>query len=226
MWKLPDTFMDSQLSREAITLIERIENCRQQQEEIDNVYKDLCETYSKEMNKWFKHTNVHPGAKKKLRRSMKPFWNEKLHELWVILCNWEKLFLKSTGNQRAETRHDFKMAQNKFDREYRKAERKYKWNKQVEIETVNTSDPRKFWQTLKELGPRKKSNIPFEVYVNEENSELSNSLRDILNKWKCEFEHLYTFIPETGDFDDIFYTQMLKEKNRRGKWWLFEWFES
>ena len=39
-------------------------------------------------------------------------------------------------------------------------------------------------------------------------------MRDILNKWKCEFEHLYTFTLEKGDFDDIFYTQMLREKNR------------
>ena len=41
------------------------------------------------------------------------------------------------------------MAQNTFDKEYRKAERMYKLNKQVEIKTINTSDPRKFWQSLK-----------------------------------------------------------------------------
>ena len=111
------------------------------------------------MNTWFKYTNVHPGAKKKLRRCLKPFWNDNLQELWMVLCRKERPCLKTQGNHRAGKRHEFKLAQKQFDREYRKAERTFMLNKQIEIEAVNTSDPKKFWQTLKQLGPSKKRYI-------------------------------------------------------------------
>ncbi len=35
------------------------------------------------------------------------------------------------------------------------------------IDNLSTSDPKKFWETLKNLGPRKATNIPLEV-VDEE----------------------------------------------------------
>ena len=60
----------------------------------------------------------------------------------------------------------FVVARHTFDREYRKAERKYICGKMLDIDTICVNDPNKFWDCLKKLGPHRKSFIPLEIYDN------------------------------------------------------------
>ena len=99
------------------------------------------------MNRLLQSKNVHPKVYKRFKRSTKPFWNDNLSSLWKTLCEKEKLFLLCSDRRR------------RFDREYRKAERKYRQNKIDEIDNYCTSDPNKFWDSIKRLGPTKKSGI-------------------------------------------------------------------
>ena len=48
------------------------------------------------------------------------------------------------------------------------------------IESLQTNDPKQFWDQLKSIGPRKKKTIPVEVYVDE--NELNNEPGVVINK--------------------------------------------
>ena len=208
---VPEGFLTSDFSTQAILiLLERIELCHARQKEIDDIYKSFCDIYTRERNSWFKWKNVHPLAQKKLKRCLKPFWNTNLQALWDILCEKEKVFVTALGNDRNRKRHDFKLAQNNFDREYRRSERAFRYSKQMEIESVSTSDPKKFWQTLKNLGPQKKCHIPFEIY--KDNCEISNDFNDVMATWKEGFQNLYAFVPLPDEFNDTFYEHILQQK--------------
>ncbi len=205
-----DNFLGTEQGRiNLLKLIDDIENVRAQQDEIDSIYEMFCEMYHKEMNEWFQKKNVYPRAKKRLYRCSKPFWNEDLKLLWNVLCEKEKLYLKSRGNQRMVYRQQFRQAQNNFDKLYRKTERAYKRSKILAIDDICTSDPKEFWKTIKRLGPAKKHNIPFEVY--DDNNEITTEPRFVLNKWKTEFQNLYTFSPLAGVYDDNFYDECVDD---------------
>ncbi len=78
-------------------MIEQIEQLHNSQDEVDNLYAELCDIYYHEMNVWFKCKNIHPCARKRLHRILKPFWNSDLQNLWNELRKAENKFCKSTG---------------------------------------------------------------------------------------------------------------------------------
>ena len=62
--------------------IGKIEQIQSSQKEMDIIYTELCQMYYHEMNVWFKCKNIHPSVRKRLRRSLKPFWATELQCLW------------------------------------------------------------------------------------------------------------------------------------------------
>ena len=209
---LPQEFLNNESARtRLLELIEHIELTRDTQQEIDNIYAEFCETYHTEMNKWLRSKNVHPTAHKRLKRCTKPFWNENLSLLWNVLCEKEKQFLQSKDSRRKFKQKEFYSAQKNFDKVYRKAEHNYKKNKIAEIEHYSSSDPNKFWENIKKLGPYKKKDIPMEVY--DVDGNVVSDLSKVLHKWKEEFESLYNFQPDPGQFDDTFYDECTTKFN-------------
>ena len=65
--------------------------------------------------------------------------------------------------------------------------RKYESDKQTHIEHLRTSDPKKFWNALKNIGPKQTSN----KMINPDGQMTSNK-NDVLNVWKNKFEILYS----------------------------------
>ena len=152
---IPEDFLNNENSRyKLLNLIQDIEHTRGLQNEIDEVYAIFCTLYHDEMNRLLQSKNVHPKVYKRFKRSTKPFWKDHLSSLWKTLCEKEKLFLLCSDRRRRYLQQKFVLAQKKFDREYRKAERKYRKNKIDEIDNYCTSDPNKFWDSIKRLGPR------------------------------------------------------------------------
>ena len=185
----PEGFLGTDVTlRALVDKIEQIEVYRVRKVEIDTVYNDLCKMYHDEMNVWFKFRNVHPYALKKLRKCSKPFWNDELTRLWKILCDAEKPYLKAQGPRRVLLRQQFHEAQTNFNKVYRKAERKFKRDKIIKIESVSTSDPNKFWAYLKKLSPRMKKDIPLEIY--REDGSIENDVVKVLEKWREEYARL------------------------------------
>ena len=85
--KLPENFCESDLAQKAITeLIHRLESRILSQNGIDKAYDDLCAIYYSQMNVFFRSNDVHPCSRKRLHKSIKPFWSDELlYIIWMSL---------------------------------------------------------------------------------------------------------------------------------------------
>ena len=95
-------------------LIEEIVRTRHEQEHIDSTYDTFVDTFQKEMSKLYNSKDIHPSAKKRLRKRSKPFWNDELKSLWNNLCASEKLYLKASGSERSRLLNKFRSDQKLF----------------------------------------------------------------------------------------------------------------
>ncbi len=165
----PDLFMTSDSWKTAMNvLINRSISCREQQTEIDNLYDLFCNTLTNEMDMCLIYTDAPRKIRKKLKNS-KPYWNDKLYDLWCKMRQSEKFYSKFRGprHKREFLRREYIYKRNIFDRTLRKTEREYNCQVIDNIEEVCTSNAREFSKLLKMLDPRKCTEIPLKVY-NEE----------------------------------------------------------
>ncbi len=209
---MPIDFFNSDMARQAILqCIENIEATRALQDDIDTMYDNFCNLYYKEMDTWFKSRNINNCARKRFRNSSKPFWNEQLSQLWSEICIAESSYLAAP--QHSRTRKNlhviFKEKQHTFDKAYRREKRKFERDKRNHLERLNTSNPREFWAELKKLGPRKTESIPMEVYNND--GDITVDTKEVLHKWKCEFEGLYKGY-DKSEFDETAYNDAMQQK--------------
>ena len=83
----------------------------------------------------------------------------------------------------------------------------------INIETECTNNPKKFWEHLKNLGPKRKQNIPTAVY--DENGNVQTDRNFVNHTWSRDFSKLYNTQDQT-EFDSKFCDEMLQHK------WLLE----
>jgi uncharacterized OsmC-like protein len=105
-----------------------------------------------------------------------------------------------------------KVAQDVFDKQLKKTTRDHYRNKINRLDEINTSNPKEFWDTIKQLGPRKNKDIPMKVKIDENQYETRPN--EVLTKWKNDFYALYN--PETNalnHFDNAFYEDALSYKH-------------
>ena len=195
----PPSLLDDSMMLE---LIRDVENTRNSQRDIDYLYDKFSMFYHEELKRRFGFYNVHKVSKKTSKRCRKPFWNEELKNLWKDLCQKERLFLKSVGRDRMRKRDAFKFAQKSFDKCYRREERKYHRERLLKIEELTDRDPNKFWKYIRNLGPRKKQDIPMEVYNSEGNIVTERKL--VLDRWRSDYSKLFSHSTEDEGFDDEF----------------------
>ena len=210
--RIPDDFMQSELSRNALCeLIQTIESTRETQNNVDAIYDGLTNTILNEMNNRIPKYDTSKRTRKR-HRTYKPYWNDNLSELWNAMRLSEREFLKCDSKhstRRTALRQDFKIAQNNFDKTLRKAERTYRRTVANDIESMSTSNPNDFWDKVKHLGPRKDRSIPVEIH-----DEFGNYIRDeniVFDKWKGDFENLYSY-NSNSEFDDTFYDNVKSHK--------------
>jgi hypothetical protein len=79
----------------------------------------------------------------------------------------------------------------------------------INIEKLNTENPKAFWAELNKLGPRKKENIPLEVY--DSNGNVTSTVPDVLNKWNGEFQNLFQGY-DKNHFDQEYYTYAQQQR--------------
>ena len=211
---LTDQFLQSEIAQNEILLcIERIERNMNNQIEVDRLYDQFCKIYYDEMDKSLRYKKVNNKAKKRFQKH-KPYWNENLTTLWYSVREYENQFLKAPQNSalKRQLQQKFYNARKVFDNVYRKTKRKYQENKINDIETLNTEDPKAFWQELKKLGPHQSSDIPLAVYNRD--GSVCYEERVVLDKWKNDFSLLYNSEPTPGAFDDNFYHRIINEKGQ------------
>ncbi len=71
-------------------------SCREQQEEIDKLYMNFCNTLSHEMDIYLKYVDS-PKTIRQTLKSSKPYWNQDLYDLWIKMSRAEMAFSKFRG---------------------------------------------------------------------------------------------------------------------------------
>ena len=183
-------------------LITRIENCENNQCEIDALYEDFIHTVHIEMDAKMDYKDIRPGARKRKKHFAKPWWCNKLKDLWTKTCQTELSFLNCKGptNRKKALRTQYKRARDDFDKTLRQRERQYFASKREYITNVQTRNPKEFWNEINKLGPEK--NKQSASYVKMENGNISHNNTDILNKWKKDFSQLLG--EANGNYDEDF----------------------
>ena len=203
----PNEFLSSQIWKDAVLkIIDQRNDLLSNQDEVDEEYKSFCNILINEMDTYLDYRGSGNRTKKKCKLS-KPYWNDNLTALWREMRNAEKEFLAFKGNklQRGKLLSNFKNARNMFDKRLRYYERSYFRDKALEIEKCDSRNPKAFWDHVKTLGPKKKSNIPLKVHHQD---GFSSDPDIVLNTWKSDFESLYN-VPDNLNFDNVFHDQIM-----------------
>ena len=209
--RLPQNFMNSNISRTAfLELINRIELCRETQNNVDLIYDSLCDTLIREMNDSVPYFDCTKPVRKRFK-SFKPYWNDDLDRQWNKMRLKERAFVKHKGTRArgCVLKQEFFVSRNKFDKLLRTTDRAYRRGLMIDIEADCTNNPREFWDHLKSLGPKRKQTVPCEVYDEGGNNRTDRSFVD--STWTRDFSNLYNE-QNTQDFNDQFYNDMLQHK--------------
>ena len=210
--RIPENFLTSELARNAfLDIICNIERCRENQNHIDRLYEEFCNTLIKQMNENIPSFDCSKKTRKRYKQ-FKPYWDENLERLWQDLRSKESDFLKFHGNRSIKNhlRNCFKTARNNFDKQLRSAERKYKRSLSLDVESVCTENSKAFWDHLKRLGPRRKGGVPLEVY--DDDGNIISNENFVFQKWSKEFENLYNLNRDSQNYDQQFYDKIVREK--------------
>ena len=74
------------------------------------------------------------------------------------------------------------------------------------MDQICIDDPRKFWEHIKRLGPKRVSSLP-EMVKTEDG--ISSDPDEVINKWQNTFEGLYN--PQNINYDKTFYDAALAD---------------
>ena len=128
----------------------------------------------------------------KKRKPGKPWWSNKLTEMWSRLSLAEREWLRSSDRKdKINLKAKYVKLRKEFDREVQRAKRMYWFSLQSELLNECNIDQTRFWKSIGKVGvsSRNKSFIPFEV-VNVDGSTTTSTV-DVLGKWKSEFSNLF-----------------------------------
>ena len=207
---IPETFMCSEAMNQQIEhTIQCIQESENSQRAINDIYKSIVQLYQNGMAQKLKP--IH--RVKQNRHLLKPWWNDNLAQIRHNVCEAEKQYLVcNIGNKglKSRLRSSYKDIQNNFDKELRKAKRIYQKSVRNELIHFETNDPKHFWNVIKNLGPKRKTDsIPMEV-INDDGS-FSTNKDDVYKKWMGEFQNLFSKC-QNNDFNEEFMDDILALK--------------
>jgi hypothetical protein len=208
--KVCDLFNNEASRLALLECIENIENFRMVQGSVDEIYEEFCNLYYSEMGRIFGKYKSKGKIGKSINRFSKPFWTEELTILWKAARDAESKYLKLPQNSRLRRilRTQYYEAQKLFDSKYSKSKRKFQRSKLIEIENINTKNPREFWNAIKNLGPKRKYDIPIETY--DDLGNVITNQEQVLHTWSKQFCDLYKGY-DKSEFDENFYERLLGE---------------
>ncbi len=111
------------------------------------MYENICNVYYNEMDLWFKSHNVNNVAMDKCFDIVPNcFGMRNCFTYGEKLCEAEANYLSSQQNSRARRALlvSLKQEQNTFDKSYRRTKCKSEHDKLINIEGLNTENPREF----------------------------------------------------------------------------------
>ena len=129
----------------------------------------------------------------KKRRPGKPWWSDRLSEIWSLVCDAEKLWLHSQC--RSETlkyKSNYVNIRKIFDKEVQRAKRLHWYSLQKSLLDEFNVDQSESWKSVGKIGISyaNKNFIPMEVTLDD--SSVSFNIDDVLPKWQSDFSSLFT----------------------------------
>ena len=207
---IPDDFMmNDDILQATADIVDQMERFEQTHQTIDAIYEKICNIYMAEMNSKLLKSNSHSMSRSKTR-TPKPWWCEELNEMWTERCIYEKSYLNFKGNshEKRQLQMLYKEKQDLFDKRYRQIKRRYEHEKLSEIKVLEKSNPRKFWEALKQLGPKKCQILPEEIMLND--GSFSTDPDIILEEWFKYFRGI--FQDSQLGFDDELFDLIVDKK--------------
>ena len=217
--KMPkDFFMSPEIRQQVLQTIDRIETAESTQQEINQLWSEIKNLFSDELDNIPSVPTSNIKKQKQLFRKSQPFWNADLAELWKAACQAEKIFtsfkvqISSDFQVKAQLRLEFKNAQKIFDKKFRVTERNFKKRQNQDLENSANSNPTDMWARLKKLNNPPSSRAALEIV--REDETISRDLKEILERWLRDISKLFSGVREDPEmtFDENFYNEILEKK--------------
>lgn len=188
---IPANFMLKEDTVNAInTHIQRLEHDTVNQQDIDHIYNEFCDTLHCEMQDSVQSkVMLLNGRRNNKKRVNKPWWTEHLSSLWNAVCNLEKDFTRARGLRRQQLRVAYTSKQKEFSREVQKAKRRYWYKMQQDLLSMESNQPKDFWRYIGQLGvAQERKGIPLEIV--RDDGTISCDIAEVLGKWKTDFSNI------------------------------------
>ena len=209
--EIPHEFLNSERWQTVIdNLSDKIHNTTVTQNSIDENYSSMCENLFLEMDSHLRYSSSSAKTRKKFK-NFKPYWDDELTQHWREMASAEKAWHRSKGTNSWNSLKDrFIYHRYAFDKKLRQAERAYNRTLALDIEDINTNNPKAFWEHISKLGPSKRKEIPLKVY--DSDGHFQEDIASVKEKWKSDFSGLYNK-PASDDnrYDQEFYSSILRE---------------
>ena len=143
------------------------------------------------MLKAIPHKTVISGKSNKKYRPGKPWWSEKLTDLWSNVCVKERAWTKCIEKaEKVRLKSAYISARKVFDTEVQKCKRTYWYGLQSELLNECEVDQTSFWKSIGKIGVNGLSKtIPIEIV--KQDGSTSNSILEVLERWKHDFSKLF-----------------------------------
>ena len=169
--------------------IDTLQTEQDNQLHMDGLFGDFCKTMKEEMNRYLNPKRILTGrtVRNKRRRTKKPWWCDDLTHLWNEMCMRRKNGLEHREEENGSIGKFFLAKRKVFDKMVQKAKRHHWRHLQNDLIESCENDDTEFWKKIGRLGIgfERRKVIPFEIA--RDDGSLSNSLDDILCKWKKSF---------------------------------------
>ena len=217
--KMPNNFfMTEEINDQIIQTINRIDTVQSTQQEINRLWTEIKTLFCKQLDELPNIPTSSNKKQNKLFRKSQPFWNPELSELWKITCQAEKDFtsFKVKNNydlqQKRFLRDSFKRAQKIFDSKFRELKRKYKKQKDHELERSAKLNPTDMWSSLKKLSNPPSSRAALEIV--REDETISKDIKEVLERWLKDISNLFSGVRENPEmvFDENFYQEVIDKR--------------
>ena len=155
---------------------------------LDDVYNQFHSQLFAEMDNELPHFKSNNSWQfQSNNRKPKPYWSNELRELWrksgESLRRWRKCVSPEKQTLKEKWLQDRKV----FDKELQKAKRNYWFILQQELLTLQSNNPKDFWQYIKHIG-NEKSSVPREVLM--EDGSVCKDKNKVLDRWADAFQKL------------------------------------
>ena len=166
---VPNDFMlDAETLYNVNQAIDKLERGFQTQSDLDDVYNDWCCIVKSSMYNNLTSRVIISGLNNKKRRPGKPWWSEKLTDLWNTVCLAEKTWLSCKEKRVKNELKSLYVAKRKiFDREVQRAKRSHWYSLQSQLLDECAVDNSRFWKSIGKIGVNcsKNTEIPMEVVM-------------------------------------------------------------